>query len=302
MSRMLQTGAQPGAIKHDNCKPQLSLLSSIWIGQVISSLEAIKERWFRSTSEFNNTLAYNYMTQSLLDWNNHTHDSNNSKKNIADASAWMMLYYLKIDSTEALSHYLSTRSGFQLLSGEWLIDVTNVLMFGATKYSAHNWRLSFKFCRVYDAILRHIFEYNSGRIQDEESKLEHLSHASCNLMFLTELQETHEMKEFDDRYRPETNIDKAPVKEEIITKPSDTPQSTDLVASLYPFYIHCLNTDREDKLNLLIRYMSSPPPNDLPSPARDFWLSYRKTGNKIDVEALLNMIESIPGHVYQAHY
>lgn len=85
-----------------------------------------------------------------------------------------------------------------LLSTQWLSGVGKVLTFGAKKYAAHNWRQGIEMSRLMGAALRHITAYNGGEDNDPETGLSHLWHASCCLMFASELRETH--PELDDRY------------------------------------------------------------------------------------------------------
>jgi hypothetical protein len=85
-----------------------------------------------------------------------------------------------------------------LLSSRWLFGVGQVLTFGAKKYAAHNWRQGIKSSRLLGACLRHVLAYLGGEDRDPETGISHLHHASCCLMFLSELAETK--PEFDDRY------------------------------------------------------------------------------------------------------
>lgn len=87
----------------------------------------------------------------------------------------------------------------ELLSGHWLYGVATVLTFGAKKYSAHNWRKGLHQSRLLGAAFRHLVDYLGGEDLDPESGLSHLYHASCCLMFASELKETH--PELDDRYK-----------------------------------------------------------------------------------------------------
>lgn len=88
----------------------------------------------------------------------------------------------------------------ELLSASWLLGVGRVLTFGARKYAAHNWRNGLQQSRLVGAALRHLVAYLGGENLDPESGLPHLHHASCCLMFASELLETH--PELDDRYTP----------------------------------------------------------------------------------------------------
>lgn len=92
----------------------------------------------------------------------------------------------------------SNKPPMELLSPVWLEGVAQVLAFGAKKYAAHNWRKGIQISRLIGAALRHIFAFLAGQDLDPESKLPHLHHASCCLMFASELMYTK--PECDDRY------------------------------------------------------------------------------------------------------
>jgi Domain of unknown function (DUF5664) len=91
------------------------------------------------------------------------------------------------------------KTRMELLSPCWLEGVSSVLTFGAKKYAAHNWRKGIAQSRLLGAALRHIVSYLGGEDLDPETSLSHLYHASCCLMFASELKETH--PELDDRYK-----------------------------------------------------------------------------------------------------
>lgn len=62
--------------------------------------------------------------------------------------------------------------------------VLDVLEYGARKYSADNWKhVENGEVRYYDAAMRHIGARHAGEINDPESKLPHLGHAMCCLIF-----------------------------------------------------------------------------------------------------------------------
>lgn len=89
-----------------------------------------------------------------------------------------------------------------LLSRVWLEGTADVLAFGAKKYAAHNWRKGIQFSRLLASAQRHLLAFQDGEDLDKETGLPHLYHASCCLMFLSEL---HLRKpQFDDRYKEET--------------------------------------------------------------------------------------------------
>jgi len=68
-------------------------------------------------------------------------------------------------------------------------DIVDVLTFGAKKYGDHNWKhVSNAEDRYFAALMRHLVAYRRGIALDEESKLSHLAHAGCCLLFLSTLQ------------------------------------------------------------------------------------------------------------------
>lgn len=75
-----------------------------------------------------------------------------------------------------------------------------VLAFGARKYEAHNWRKGIELSRLLAGAMRHLNAFNDGEDLDPESKLPHIDHAACCVMFVQELWRTQPA--MDDRYRP----------------------------------------------------------------------------------------------------
>lgn len=86
-----------------------------------------------------------------------------------------------------------------LISSIALIQLGQVLTFGAKKYDSHNWRGGIHWSRLLGAALRHTFAYLGGQDKDPETGISHLAHAMCCLMFLLEFEQTH--PELDDRYK-----------------------------------------------------------------------------------------------------
>lgn len=91
------------------------------------------------------------------------------------------------------------KAPMSLLDRKWLEGTAQVLSFGAEKYDAHNWRKGMPFTRVTDAALRHIMAFLDGEDLDPESGLPHLDHASCCLMFASNMHKTR--PDLDDRYK-----------------------------------------------------------------------------------------------------
>lgn len=95
--------------------------------------------------------------------------------------------------------YDTGKPPMELLSTIWLNGVAEVLAYGAKKYAPENWRKGMQHLRLLGACLRHVFAYLGGEDNDPETGLCHLHHASCCLMFLSELRVTK--PEYDDRYK-----------------------------------------------------------------------------------------------------
>lgn len=79
----------------------------------------------------------------------------------------------------------SNKPRYSLLPTDTVNQVVQVLEYGATKYEVGNWqRVPDSRNRYYDAAMRHIDAWWNGEKLDEESKLPHLAHAICCLLFL----------------------------------------------------------------------------------------------------------------------
>lgn len=89
---------------------------------------------------------------------------------------------------------------FDLIDASVMLDVARVLMFGANKYGADNWRQGVRVSRLLAAALRHLNAFQQGEFLDQESCLPHTAHAICNLIFL---QWTYENRDdLNDLYLP----------------------------------------------------------------------------------------------------
>lgn len=87
----------------------------------------------------------------------------------------------------------------ELLPPEALEEVAKVLQFGALKYDPWNWTKGMDWLRLYGATLRHMQKWHRGIDEDEESGINHLAHAACNLLFL--LWYSKHKKELDNRFK-----------------------------------------------------------------------------------------------------
>ena len=74
--------------------------------------------------------------------------------------------------------------------------IVKVLTYGLDKYGeANSWRrVSDAKERYYAALMRHLAAYRKGEMIDPESKLTHLEHAACNIIFLCELEAENEQR------------------------------------------------------------------------------------------------------------
>lgn len=72
-----------------------------------------------------------------------------------------------------------------LLPHDALMDVADVLDYGAKKYAVRNWEKGMAWGRLSGAAMRHLFLWMSGEEIDKESGKRHLAHfACCALMLL----------------------------------------------------------------------------------------------------------------------
>ena len=90
----------------------------------------------------------------------------------------------------------------ELLSPIALLGTAEVLKFGSKKYAPNNWRKGLAWMRIMGALFRHSFAFMMGEDLDPETKLPHVDHMGCEIMFLQELYRTR--KDLDDRYRQDT--------------------------------------------------------------------------------------------------
>ena len=85
--------------------------------------------------------------------------------------------------------YDTEKPKMNLLPPKAVIEVAKVLTFGAEKYDAENWRKLDNLQSRYTAgALRHIFAHMDGEQLDPETKLSHLAHALCCLLFKLEIE------------------------------------------------------------------------------------------------------------------
>ena len=74
----------------------------------------------------------------------------------------------------------------QFMTLEAFDSMADVLEYGAQKYERNNWRkLSPNKLAAADSLYRHVASILNGELIDEDSKLPHIGHIMCNIMFLT---------------------------------------------------------------------------------------------------------------------
>jgi len=97
--------------------------------------------------------------------------------------------------------YDQGKTDWSLMPFEAIEEINKVLDFGAKKYAAHNWKKGegFKYTRVLNSLLRHVFAYMRGEDKDPESGLSHLAHAGCNIVFLLYYSKYKDRYKNDDR-------------------------------------------------------------------------------------------------------
>ena len=81
-----------------------------------------------------------------------------------------------------------------------LEPMVEVLEFGAKKYSANQWMKGLTYNGVCESLLRHTYAFMEGEDNDPESKLSHLGHMACNVLFLL-YYKMRGMDHLDDRYK-----------------------------------------------------------------------------------------------------
>lgn len=62
--------------------------------------------------------------------------------------------------------------------------IVKCLAFGATKYAPRNWERGMAWSRLYGALIRHMTAWWERESIDPESKMSHLWHAGCCVVFL----------------------------------------------------------------------------------------------------------------------
>lgn len=109
------------------------------------------------------------------------------------------------DCHRALGFFCAVARGSNLryiLKKEHLLNVCEVLQFGANKYAAFNWENGINFTRIISAGIRHALaagKYSCTEL-DPETGIAHFYHMNCNVIFLNHyLSALDVYKAYDDR-------------------------------------------------------------------------------------------------------
>lgn len=89
------------------------------------------------------------------------------------------------------------KARMELLPPRPLMEIAEVLAFGAEKYAAWNWSEGIAASRLFGAMLRHLWAWWCGEDNDPETGKSHLAHAGCCLLFLAD--QRHRLPGHDDR-------------------------------------------------------------------------------------------------------
>lgn len=108
-----------------------------------------------------------------------------------------------------------------LMPWDALTGIMRILMYGAKKYTARNWEQGFDYSRLYSALQRHLISWWQLREKDDpESRLPHLWHAGCCILFLI----AHEIRGIGHDDRPGRSFPEAPDPLPEFLKRKDDPE------------------------------------------------------------------------------
>lgn len=97
------------------------------------------------------------------------------------------------DHTKAKAH----KPRPELLPPIALLQVADVMRFGASKYGARSYAEGASTDRLMGSALRHLLSFQASIDIDEESSLPHLAHAAANILIMLDLIARGKLK--DDR-------------------------------------------------------------------------------------------------------
>lgn len=80
--------------------------------------------------------------------------------------------------------YDENKPRWDLLPFDALNEIAKVMTYGAIKYEPRNWEKGMSWSRVFASMQRHLSAWFHGNDVDVESKMSHLSHAACCMLYL----------------------------------------------------------------------------------------------------------------------
>ncbi len=94
--------------------------------------------------------------------------------------------FKELSVDKAAVKFDSGKLDWSLIPWDSVEEILKVLEFGKVKYAAWNWSSNggFKYTRIFNSLIRHLFAWVRGEDKDPESGLSHLAHAGCNILFL----------------------------------------------------------------------------------------------------------------------
>lgn len=91
------------------------------------------------------------------------------------------------------------KPALDLIDPHFKLDVARVLTHGASKYAVDNWKGGMSKGKALAGVLRHLTAFQMGEVNDPETGISHLAHATCGIMFLHYFERTQGYKP-DDRW------------------------------------------------------------------------------------------------------
>lgn len=85
----------------------------------------------------------------------------------------------------------------QLIIPDFLLEIAQVMTFGANKYGELNWRGGIRTSKLYGALLRHVMQAMKGEVIDAESGCHALAHVAANCMMIMWMEQN--IPELDDQ-------------------------------------------------------------------------------------------------------
>jgi len=86
---------------------------------------------------------------------------------------------------EQALRYNKGKRQWSLMDMKSFEPMIEVLEYGCQKYDRDNWKKGLFITEIYDSLQRHLIELMNGEDIDEESKLLHIGHILCNVMFMS---------------------------------------------------------------------------------------------------------------------